>query len=366
MRLTLRTLLAHLDKTLDAADDAAIVAKLRESEFAQNLVARIQQCVSSDKLAAPSPDSTSPADDPNRIGEYLDSVLLGEQVAEVERFCLESDARLAEVAACHQILSIALARPAEVPPALRTRIYTLSEQRGAKATQDDSVTTPSLISSAATIASPAASRVAITEALTAEQASIASAIDLATAGIPPVGPDDSGVSDAPTRLRQSLPKPAEKPEPAMAGSRRFSAAEASEIFGRPSRVVPWLVSLALVASLLFVLSQVFKSLWQKPDGTEVVMQTDAPEKTVDTPTDANNPSTPSVTDNASQTNAEEVSKEIEEDMDTPMVEPDPSTPENKGAETKGTETDSTEVMPDEKVPQSLGLKIKKRRCLHRQ
>ncbi len=31
MRLTLRTLLAHLDKTLDAADDAAIVAKLRKA-----------------------------------------------------------------------------------------------------------------------------------------------------------------------------------------------------------------------------------------------------------------------------------------------------------------------------------------------
>ena len=146
MRLTLRTLLAHLDKTLDAADDAAIVAKLRESEFAQNLVARIQQCVSSDKLAAPSPDSTSPADDPNRIGEYLDSVLLAEQVAEVERFCLESDARLAEVAACHQILSIALARPAEVPPVLRNRIYGLSEQRGAMATQKESSSTPGFIS----------------------------------------------------------------------------------------------------------------------------------------------------------------------------------------------------------------------------
>ncbi len=344
MRLTLRTLLAHLDKTLDAADDAAIVAKLRESEFAQNLVARIQQCVSSDKLAAPSPDSTSPADDPNRIGEYLDSVLLAEQVAEVERFCLESDARLAEVAACHQILSIALARPADVPPALRTRIYALSEQRGAMTTQNESIATPSLISNAATIASPPASRDSITEALTAEQASIANAIDLATAGIPPVGPDDSGVSDAPTRLRQSFPKPAEKPEPAMAGSRRFSAAEASEIFGRPSRVVPWLVSLALAASFLFVLSQVFKSLWQKPTSTEVAMQTDVPEKIGDSTNESNITSTPPAADNEKANDAPQVSEAIKDETDTPMVEPDPASPQ-----TKGTEASTTEKMPDDQV-----------------
>ena len=164
----------------------------------------------------------------------------------------------------------------------------------------------------------------VTEALTAEQASIASAIDLATAGIPPVGPDDSGVSDAPTRLRQSFPKPAEKSEPAMAGSRRFSAAEASEIFGRPSRVVPWLVSLALVASFLFVLAQVFKSLWQKPDGTEVVMQTDAPEKVAGVTDEPQAGDSAPITDDAS-TKADDESEAIKEEMDTPLVEPDPNT-----------------------------------------
>ncbi len=336
MRLTLRTLLAHLDQTLDPADDAAIVAKLRESEFAQNLVTRIRTCVSNDKLAAPSPDSTSPADDPNRIGEYLDSVLLAEQVAEVERFCLESDARLAEVAACHQILSVALARPAEVPPALRSRIYGLSDQRNATiAREADGPLNDSATHASATQTVAQRERDPIAEAMTAPQASLAQAIDLAAAGIPPVGPDDSGVSDAPTRLRQNLPQRAERPEPAIAGSRRFSAAEASEIFGRSSRVVPWLVALALVASLLFVLSQAFKPLWNKPEADQVALQTnkatmptDPTSQTPDAAEDApvadaasSESTTPSNIDNET---VDAVTETLEEEMTEPLVQPDPA------------------------------------------
>ena len=96
MRLTLRTLLAHLDNALEADDNASIAAKLRESEFASSLVKRIAGSLASDRVGAASPLSSGTADDANRIGEYLDSVLSSEQVAEIERTCLESESHLAE------------------------------------------------------------------------------------------------------------------------------------------------------------------------------------------------------------------------------------------------------------------------------
>jgi hypothetical protein len=264
MRLTLRTLLAHLDKTLEAADDATIAAKLRESEFAATLVRRISACIASEQLNAPSPVSTSTADDPNRIGEYLDSVLSSEQVAEIERICLESDVHLAEVAACHQILTIVLGNPAEVAPSLRARIYDIG-QGPARPSTNNLLTNgiPAGTVRRAQATTGAVGGDAISRALAAEP-NVGVNPTMRATSVAPVGPDDSGVSDAPTRLR-SFPaaKSTVASQPAIAGSRPMDAAEASEIFGRPSRVVPWLVSLALAASFLFVVGVAFKPLFRK-------------------------------------------------------------------------------------------------------
>ncbi len=85
--------------------------------------------------------------------------------------------------------------------------------------------------------------------------------------IQPVGPDDSGVSDAPTRLREAEGGlPASEGRTVVSGSRSRSVDQDTRIYGgsiRPSRIAPWLVSLGLAAVLLFVLAQLFQPLFNR-------------------------------------------------------------------------------------------------------
>jgi hypothetical protein len=127
MRLTLRTLLAYLDDTLEPAEIKQIGQKVAESETAQELIARIKQVSRRRRLSAPPPASTGDKFDPNTVAEYLDNTLPSEQLAEVEKLCLESDVHLAEIATCHQILTLVLGEPALVPPSAKRRMYTLVE-----------------------------------------------------------------------------------------------------------------------------------------------------------------------------------------------------------------------------------------------
>jgi hypothetical protein len=276
MRLTLRTLLAHLDRTLDSGDDAAIAEKLKGSEFASKLVERVLACMASDSIAAPSPLATGTADDPNRIGEYLDSVLAAEQVAEVERICLESDSHLAEVAACHQVLTLVLAKPAEIPSSLRQRIYEMDPVAG----QRTSPTNGSFAAPAEVLTSrPPDSPVAASGPDSLTLPGPLGGMTVAETGVtaPPISPaglDDSGVSDAPTRLKESVAIfPTAVAEPVFAGSRKLKASDLADYAIRPSRVMPWLVSLALLAAFMFVAVQAFAPLLNPPgdDGDRVAM-----------------------------------------------------------------------------------------------
>src|SRR5436190_18949682 len=124
LRLTLRTLLSYLDDTLDPAQAKAIGQKVAESEQARDLMERIKQVTRRRRLTAP--HSTGPGGiDANTIGEYLDNDVTPEKAAEVEQICLASDVHLAEVAACHQILTLVLGEPALVPPSAKQRMYGL-------------------------------------------------------------------------------------------------------------------------------------------------------------------------------------------------------------------------------------------------
>jgi hypothetical protein len=114
MRLTLRTLLAWIDGVLPEADQAELAAKVAESPVAHRLIERIREA--GDHPDAAVPAGRSAATDPNAVADYLDNVLPADQLEPFERACLESQANLAEVAACHGILAAAARHPDQIVP----------------------------------------------------------------------------------------------------------------------------------------------------------------------------------------------------------------------------------------------------------
>jgi len=129
MRLTLRTLLAYLDDTLDPAEAKVIGQKLAESPSALELVERIRKVTRRRGLSTPPTAEQGSPSDPNTVAAYLSDALHAEQLAEFEEACLTSDVHLAEVAACHQILTLVLTEQVIVPPTAVRRMYGLVKGR---------------------------------------------------------------------------------------------------------------------------------------------------------------------------------------------------------------------------------------------
>jgi hypothetical protein len=118
-------MLAYLDNVLDPADAEVLGKKIHDSEFATTLVNRVRTVSKKVRMDAPKVDGKGMGNDANTVAEYLDSTLPQDRVGDFERICLESDRHLAEAAGCHQILTLVLGKPAEVPEDLREKIYAL-------------------------------------------------------------------------------------------------------------------------------------------------------------------------------------------------------------------------------------------------
>ncbi|MAT16136.1 MAG: hypothetical protein CMJ46_12805 [Planctomyces sp.] len=123
MRLTLRTLLAYLDDVLDANHTREIGKKVQESKYASDLVERIKKVTRQRRLLAPDVEPGENHLDANQVAKYLDNTLSPAEINEVEKACLESDVQLAEVAASHQVLTLILGEPVDIPPDTRSRMY---------------------------------------------------------------------------------------------------------------------------------------------------------------------------------------------------------------------------------------------------
>lgn len=125
LRLTLRTLLAYLDDTLPAAEAKVIGHKLSESKQAMELVDQIKKVIRKRGLSTPPSGTEGGPSDPNTVAAYLSDNLPADQVTEFEKLALESDVHLADVAACHQILTLLLSEQMRVPPTAYRRMYGL-------------------------------------------------------------------------------------------------------------------------------------------------------------------------------------------------------------------------------------------------
>jgi hypothetical protein len=125
MRLTLRTLLAYLEDELKPSESKEIGQKIAASPVATSLAQRIREVMRRRRLSAE--DLNESGLDANIVAEYLDGSLSAQEVADVEKVCLGSDAHLAEVAACHQILTLVLGEPVDISEASRERMYALAD-----------------------------------------------------------------------------------------------------------------------------------------------------------------------------------------------------------------------------------------------
>src|SRR5260370_7011699 len=103
MRLTLRTLLAYLDDTLDPSQAREIGQKVAESHVAQELMERIKKVTRRRGLTVP-PAAGPERIDANTVPAYLDNNLPANRVAQLDPLPLNPHSHLPTTSPSHQIL----------------------------------------------------------------------------------------------------------------------------------------------------------------------------------------------------------------------------------------------------------------------
>lgn len=131
MRLTLRGLLAYLDDRLAHSTASQISEHIQENDKVRQLTDRIKRVVRRRRLSTPDVAERQDLpphhqDDPNEVAAFLDGQMSQEQEADFEQICIDTDVYLAEVAACHQIMTLGI-QAVKVPPLARQRMYGLVE-----------------------------------------------------------------------------------------------------------------------------------------------------------------------------------------------------------------------------------------------
>ncbi|QGJ71813.1 Hypothetical protein PBC10988_35230 [Planctomycetales bacterium 10988] len=100
----IRPFLAYRDGLLRGMQVEQIERQISENQRASQLNARIRQVVQEPQEGLPIEDSQD-FRECSEVARYLENVLPAEKQAQVEQACWQKDGRLAEVAACHTILS---------------------------------------------------------------------------------------------------------------------------------------------------------------------------------------------------------------------------------------------------------------------
>lgn len=129
MKFNLRGLLAYLDDRLTPESAGQVGDYIQEHDKVRQLTDRIRRVIRRRRLSTPDVAERQELpvhhqDDPNEVAAYLDGRMNEEQEADFEQICIDTDVYLAEVAACHQIMTFGH-DTLKVPPLARQRMYGL-------------------------------------------------------------------------------------------------------------------------------------------------------------------------------------------------------------------------------------------------
>jgi len=227
MKLTLRTLLAYMDEVLEPSMQHEMKQRVTDSEPAKAIIVRVDRAVRNPLLAAPDLSGKRMVIDPNRIAEYLDTVMPSENVEDFEKQALNADVLLAELGSCHHILKMILETPVRPDANRRDKIHDLlqkvkeRQEAAARAPAPEPVHTPEEV--AASVLAPAP---------TPDHSN--------PAGKSKIAPGMSKISRVPVSVESGPPKPVEIPE---------YLKESTPLWRHP--VVLGLVALAAAVALFF-------------------------------------------------------------------------------------------------------------------